>query len=109
MAHQLRHDDFEVIEAQDADEAMRILQEKKEDIDLVILDLLLKEITGAFIFDFLRKRYPKIKVVISSIFDKTEQMLFVDRADDYYCKMDDFSELRYKIKSLLSFNELEVS
>jgi len=107
IAHQFRHDDFDVLEAEDAEEAVKILQDRQEQIDLVILDLLLKEITGAFIFDFLRKRYPKIKVVVSSIFDKTEQMLFVDRADGYYCKMDDLSELKYKVKSLLSINEID--
>jgi len=101
MREQLAEGDFEIIEAEDADEAIKIIQEQSKQIDLIILDLLLKEISGAYIFDYLKKNHPTIKVIISSIFDKSEQQFFVDRADDYYCKMDDFAELKYKVKSLL--------
>jgi PAS domain S-box-containing protein len=59
---------YEVLTAQNGKEGVRIYQENKDSIDLIILDMLMPEMNGRETFIELKKINPSVKVIISSGF-----------------------------------------
>jgi two-component system, cell cycle sensor histidine kinase and response regulator CckA len=57
---------YEVITAASGQEALRIYQEAKEKIDLVILDMIMPVMSGGETFDRLREINPRVRVLLSS-------------------------------------------
>jgi CheY-like chemotaxis protein len=57
---------YTVLEANSSKEAIDIYQEKKDRIDLVILDMILPEINGGVVFDRIKAMNPKVKILLSS-------------------------------------------
>jgi two-component system cell cycle sensor histidine kinase/response regulator CckA len=60
------------IVAQDGQTAIRIYEKRKEDIDLIILDLSMPGLNGLDTYRVLRELNPHVKVVLSSGYDREE-------------------------------------
>ena len=58
--------DYEVLIAGDAKEAIRLYNENKEKIDMVILDMIMPDMGGGEAYDRLKEINPNIKVLLSS-------------------------------------------
>lgn len=55
---------YEVILAQNGQEALRVLEQQRKRVDLILSDLIMPEMGGERLFDVLRKRYPQIPVIL---------------------------------------------
>jgi two-component system cell cycle sensor histidine kinase/response regulator CckA len=57
---------YTILTAQDGSSAIDLYKNSKENIDLVILDMVMPEMSGGEIFDELKKINPQVKVLLSS-------------------------------------------
>ena len=57
---------YNVLTAQDGSTALAIFEDSKENIDLIILDMVMPEMNGGDVFDKLKKIDPDVKVLLSS-------------------------------------------
>ena len=57
---------YTILTAQDGSSAINLYKNSKENIDLVILDMVMPEMSGGEIFDELKKINPQVKVLLSS-------------------------------------------
>jgi CheY-like chemotaxis protein len=57
---------YSVLVARDGPSAIREYQEKKDEIDLVLLDMILPDMDGGKIFHSLKKINPQVRVLLSS-------------------------------------------
>jgi CheY-like chemotaxis protein len=57
---------YNVIVANNGEAAIETYREKKDEIDLVILDMIMPGIGGGEVFDILKTSNPRIKVILSS-------------------------------------------
>lgn len=83
-------DSFDIIEAVDGADALRIIEERGRSIDIVLLDLIMPEMDG---LEVLRRRadmegFREIPVVVITVSNATEDQLqaFELGASDYICK-----------------------
>jgi CheY-like chemotaxis protein len=68
---------YEVILAKDGQEALDLYTKRKEDIDLVVLDMVMPEMNGRDCFFQLKKHDPKVRVVLSSGFTQGKDLEFM--------------------------------
>ncbi len=68
----LRRYGYEVREAQDGDEALRVLEESAAPPSLILLDLALPVMGGDELVPILRTKYPALKILISSGYPEEE-------------------------------------
>lgn len=65
---------YEVIEASNGDEALRLIEEGNiQNIHLVFTDMVMPQMGGKELVERLRARWPKIKVIITSGYSDTEE------------------------------------
>ena len=57
---------YEVLLARSGQEAIKIYEENKEKIDMVILDMIMPDMSGGDTYDRLKESNPDIKVLLSS-------------------------------------------
>ena len=57
---------YKVILASDAQQAIELYQEKRQEIDLVILDMIMPEANGREIYQKLKRINPSLRVLLSS-------------------------------------------
>ncbi len=57
---------YTALKAGSGEEALRLFHERRDDIDLVILDMIMPRITGSEVFDRIRAEAPGVKVILSS-------------------------------------------
>jgi len=57
---------YNVLEAHSGKEAIEVYRQNKDNIDLVILDVIMPEIGGAEVYDQIKEIDPKVKVLLSS-------------------------------------------
>ena len=57
---------YKVTAARGGKEAIKLYEEKKDQFDLVILDMIMPEMTGGQTFDYLKMIDPGVKVLLSS-------------------------------------------
>jgi DNA-binding NtrC family response regulator len=57
---------YDVLSTSSAEESLGIYAEKKDEIDLVILDLIMPTMNGGQIYDRLKEANPNVKVLLSS-------------------------------------------
>lgn len=69
---QLRHLGLEVLTAEDGRQAVNIYRERKEDIDLVLLDLTMPHMNGEEAFRELRQINPKVRVILASGYSEND-------------------------------------
>ena len=90
---------YNVMEAPAAVEANEVL--KKEDVDLVLLDIRMPEVEGNILWDVIGLFHRKVKVIVSSVYHVERQKRIVPYAADYYDKSQGLEVLLCKIGALL--------
>lgn len=100
----LNESGYKSLTASDGAEAFKILK-KNRDIDMIVLDINLPKRSGLDVFDAIHKKFPEVKVIISSVYSKDEQQFLIEDADAYYYKTDSLSILVDKIRELKSVKQ----
>ncbi len=90
---------FKVIEASNASETNEIL--KKEDIDLVLLDIKMPDVDGETLSEVIQMFHKNTKVIVSSVYHPEEQKRMISWAHDYYDKSQGIEVLLKKIKGVV--------
>lgn len=96
----LREGGYQTLEAEDGRKALRLLK-KDGNVDLVILDIGLPQVSGMDVFKTIRTYMPQVKIIVSSVYSKDEQEFYIWDADDYYYKSESISVLMDKVDKLL--------
>ncbi|MFH0728509.1 MAG: PAS domain S-box protein [Pseudomonadota bacterium] len=94
---------YRVISATSGREAVRLYEESRERIDLVILDVIMPGMGGGETFDRLKEIDPNVNVVISTGFsiDENASRIMARGAKDFLQKPFDMETLSKKIKKAL--------
>ncbi len=103
----LKKEGFRVLEAPNALEVANILMREKSQLDLILLDINMREVDGKDIFDIVDEYAPNLQVIVSSIFPLQDQKLKIPRASDYYNKSHKKELLLSKIKKILGVSSLK--
>lgn len=84
-------------------EAVRLFEENKDTIDLVILDMIMPDMDGSETFEELRKIDPEIKVILSSGYSQEElaEDILANGCNGFIQKPFDMNEISEKIKEVL--------
>jgi DNA-binding NtrC family response regulator len=95
---------FKTLKANSPEKAYRIYEIEKDNIDLVILDMIMPGDNGAEAYQKLKKIKPGIKVLVSSGFwcDMHVNEILSDRQNRFIQKPFKFEELNEKVDSILS-------
>lgn len=93
---------FNVIEATSALDVVELLMRKKDEIDLIMLDIQMPEIDGREIHEMIRDYVTIIPVMVCSVMPIQDQKLKIPRAREYFNKKDPDKVLLEKIQSILS-------
>ncbi len=103
----LKQNGFEVLEASDGEEALRLLPDFKP--DLIILDLVMRPVSGWDMLQWLRNNHwmPRIPVlVISALTRLKEQMQgFEEGAIEYITKPTQPSLIVERVRTILALNQ----
>lgn len=97
---ELENEGYFVLTTQSAKDAYDILLKQK--IDLIILDIRIPELNGVDFLKELRKNEPDLPVLISSAYPMYKNDFFTWLADDFVVKNPDLTELKEKVKKLLT-------
>ena len=103
IAHSLRTEGYEVVTACDGMEALRIFE--NENIDLIITDILMPQLSGLNLISFFREFHSiKIPIIIVSSLGKSNIIYPSLRmgANDFITKPIDFEELALSVKKHLN-------
>ncbi|MBN1227613.1 MAG: response regulator [Deltaproteobacteria bacterium] len=90
---------FEAFEAQNAQEARKIL--KEADIDLILLDIKMDEVEGNELYEIIRLFHRQCKVIVTSVYPLNEQKKRIQGAADYYDKAQGIDILLAKVDKVL--------
>ena len=95
---------FNILKANSSEKACRVYKDKKDDIDLVILDMIMPGDNGSVTYKKLKMINPGIKVLISSGFwkDLNVREILGDGPNSFIQKPFKFAELNKKINSILA-------
>lgn len=99
MHRQLRLEGYAALEAEDGAQALFLLRAHRK-IDLVLLDILIPFSSGLDIFDSIRKEFPAVPIVVTSVYSKEEQEFLVWDADGYYYKSESLVVLMQQIRRI---------
>lgn len=102
IEHKLKSDGYEVITAQDGEEAIEIF--KREKIDLVLTDMHMPYATGLELIDYIRNETGKdtpIIVVTKDSSDETHEDAYEIGADEYLSKPVNPNILSIKVRKML--------
>lgn len=100
LQRQIKASGYATLEAKNGEEALGILK-NSQGIDLVLLDIMLPQKSGLEIFETIKKDFPSLKVIVSSVYPPDEQEFLIWDADDYYYKTESISVLMDKMDKLL--------
>jgi signal transduction histidine kinase/ActR/RegA family two-component response regulator len=105
ILHQLG---YEVMVARSGREAVEIFQANKDNIDIVILDMIMPDMGGSETFDALKVIRPDIKVLLSSGYSVTgEASKILDRGcDGFIQKPFNIKQISHKIREVMNVNRL---
>ena len=97
-------EEYEVFEAEDGHKALQILEER-DDIDIVLLELLLPEINGLELLQMLRSK-PKYRdiviMIVTSVGEISDEVTALSLgADDYICKPFNPEVISARLKNIL--------
>jgi DNA-binding NtrC family response regulator len=95
---------FNILKANSSEKACQLYKDKKDDIELVILDMIMPGDNGAVTYKKLKQINSEIKVLISSGFwkDLNVKEILSNGQNSFIQKPFKFDELNKKIDSLLS-------
>ncbi len=94
---------YRVLAAQSGREAIELYKEKRDDLDLVILDIIMPDMGGGETFDRMREINPDIEVLLSSGYsvDRQASRILERGCKGFIQKPFDMSELSRKIREIL--------
>jgi two-component system cell cycle sensor histidine kinase/response regulator CckA len=94
---------YEVLTAGSGEKALALYQANRDDIDLIILDLVMPGMNGGETYDRLRDLNPDIRVILSSGYtiDGQAQAILDRGCNGFIQKPFDLNTLSQKIKDLL--------
>ena len=94
---------YQVLKASDGEKALEIFRNEKDDIKMVIIDILMPGMDGRRLFKALKDVNPDIKVLISSGYDETTALegMAPYRPEGYIQKPYRFSSLKEKLSEIL--------
>ena len=106
IAYTLTNDGYEVKTADDGFQALDIIQ-KQEQLDLIISDIMMPNMTGLGLLSLLKKFYfDTVPVILMSTLDKKEIILSAMKlgAYDFILKPFNIEELALRVKRILEKN-----
>jgi CheY-like chemotaxis protein len=94
---------YKVMDANSGEKAVRIYQKEKNNIDIVILDMIMPEMSGGQTLDRLKEINPDIKVILSSGYSLSGQgQEILDRGcNGFIQKPFNMNDLSRKIKEIM--------
>jgi DNA-binding response OmpR family regulator len=100
LTYPLERDGYQVVQARDGDEALRVFRER--DVDLVVLDLMLPKVDGLEVCRRIRAESTVPIVMLTARDDELDTVLGLELgADDYITKPFSIREFRSRVKALL--------
>jgi CheY-like chemotaxis protein len=95
---------YTVFAAKSGEEAIVLYKEKKESIDMVVLDMVLPEMGGGEVYDALKEINPDVKVLLASGYsiDSQAKQILSRGCNGFIQKPFNLRELSAKIKEILS-------
>ena len=98
---------FNTLRATNSAEACQLYEDKKEDIDIVVLDMIMPDETGASTYKRLKKLNPDIRVLITSGMEKNGNVdeILNDGQNGFIQKPIKFAELTKNIDTVLSLEK----
>lgn len=97
---ELEKDGYEVLTASSGREGLSILE--KEKIDLIILDLRMPEMDGLEVLGKVLSKRRNLPVIIYTSYSEYKSNFLSWAAESYIMKSSDLSELKNKVKEILS-------
>lgn len=94
---------YKVIEARSGQEAIDTYRDKKAEIGLVILDIIMPRMGGGEVYDWMKEINPAVRVLLSSGYDidKEAKEILARGCDDFIQKPFDLQDLSQKIREVL--------
>jgi DNA-binding NtrC family response regulator len=94
---------YNIISAGSGAEAVKVFTEKTEEIDAVILDMVMPEMSGGETFTRLKKIKPDVKVLLASGYSVSEEALRIlnDGQGGFIQKPFDIQKVSSKIREIL--------
>ena len=95
---------FKTLKANSSEKAYQLYRDKKENIDLVVLDMIMPGDNGAVVYKKLKRINSGIRVLISSGFwkDLNVREILKDGPNSFIQKPFKFAEFNKKVDSILS-------
>jgi two-component system cell cycle sensor histidine kinase/response regulator CckA len=102
---------YEVISAMSGEQAVDIYKAKKNEIDMVILDMVMPSMSGGKTYDVLKEINPAVKVLLSSGYSMSgEAVKILDRGcDGFLQKPFDIIQISRKIRDILDYNQTQTN
>lgn len=97
---ELKHDGYEVVTASDGKEALEKVQEQLPDI--VIMDINMPKMDGIEAMGRILSKNKKVPVIINTAYSNYKDSFMSWAADAYVVKSSDLSEIKSKIKEVLT-------
>ncbi len=103
----LSKEGFEVISTADAQEALKIIEEQKNELDLVVSDIMMPFMSGIELLTAIKEINKDIPIVIVSALDQREviMMSFQLGAEDFVKKPINMDELIIRVQKALKLFE----
>ena len=94
---------YSVLIAESGEMALNIYKKKKEEIDLIILDMIMPQVTGGEIFDQLKAINEEVKVILSSGYSLNDEAkeILARGCDGFLQKPFDMERLSQKLREVL--------
>lgn len=92
---------FRILEAPNALEVANALMRAKSTIDLILLDINIKEVDGRDISEIVEEYAPNIPIIVTSVLPLQDQKLKIRRAVDYFNKSHKDELLLKKIRNVV--------
>jgi PAS domain S-box-containing protein len=99
---------YRVISARSGKEAIELFMEKKDEIQLTILDMVMPEMNGSETFDLLNQIQPGLKVLVSSGYSLSEEAARISKMgyNSFIQKPFDIFQISSKIREVLEKDSL---
>jgi len=102
----LTSEGYEVLQAHDAREGTFILMKlimKEDQVDLILLDINMPEVSGVCMREVINELDDKCQVMISSVYPLDDQKKMVSKAKDYFDKSQGTDVLVEKVNRILKY------
>ncbi len=98
--HELRFEGYEVVIAEDGKDVLKKIQEQP--LDLVVMDINLPMMDGLDIMDWILSKHRNIPTIINTTYSSYKDNFMTWAADAFIVKSSDVTELKNKIKELIT-------